>query len=510
MEEKILKAPVYTAQTFFKDSAEVPVDIDFNLPDYCPGISRILKCRAIARVSSKTVSDRNISVDGSVTVTVIYTDSENTINSYEYQYPFSKSFDTGTDSEGAFVFVKAKCEYINCRAVTERKIDIHGAVGIYVTASRRQSKDIICDIDDKNIEVLRANAPATMPVAAAEKYVIIDDEIDVGNSHPDIKCLIRYDAAATVSECKLLAGKAIIKGDLKVNLLYRGEQGQVQTLDTEIPFSQLLEVDSADENCDFEAGVSIAYLEIKPKFNSDEASRSFTLDGKLHISVQTFCNNDVEVITDAYSRKYEAQILSEDICINKLVLNVNDTFTAKSEIEFAGGTVSGIGDMWAEIKGENTKIEDGCLTVSGMATVGIIAFDENGVPAFFEKPVDFSYSYKLPVSSDDLKAEPKISILSVNYTMSGGNDIEVRLEMALTAAVYECRKLPLVSDVVIDEDKPTSLAGRSSMTVYFAEPGESLWDIARKYLASVDEVRRLNAVEGDVLTKRQMILIPST
>lgn len=508
MEEKCLKTPVYTFETIFKDSAEVPVDIDFNLPDYCPEVSRILKCRAVARISSKSAEGRSITVDGSVTVTVIYSDESNTLNSYEYQYPFSKNFESAEDVSGAVINARAKCEYINCRAVTERKIDIHGAVGVYVTAQNRKMREIICDVDDENIEVLRSSAPATMPVSQAEKYILLEEEIDIGNSQPDIRCLIRYDAAVSISERKLLAGKAMIKGETVVNLLYCTEQGEAQPLDSKIPFSQLIELEGAGEDCECETEAYIAYLEVKPKFNSFGESRSFSLDGKICLKAEAYCDNDVEVITDAYSRKYDSQILSEDICFNKMVSNIKDEFNCKERIELSDGSLSRIEDLWCEVKSENAVFEGDCLVASGTVSANIIAVDESGTPAYYEKPIEYTYRYKLPVNGDNLRADVSVVVLSSSYNIAGDHSVEIKPQMAVDAKIYECKTVSLVNDIKTDENKPINRAGRGAMTVYFAESGEKIWDIARKYFADISEVKRLNNIENDTLANDTMILLP--
>ena len=46
------------------------------------------------------------------------------------------------------------------------------------------------------------------------------------------------------------------------------------------------------------------------------------------------------------------------------------------------------------------------------------------------------------------------------------------------------------------------------MTVYFANQNESIWDIARIYNASVDEIMNINALEDNFLKQNTMILVP--
>ena len=79
MEEKILKSGVFVNDTVFNESTEQPIDVDFTLPDFCPDISKIFKCRAVSRISSKGMNGKNITVDGSVSITVHYCDSDGQI-----------------------------------------------------------------------------------------------------------------------------------------------------------------------------------------------------------------------------------------------------------------------------------------------------------------------------------------------------------------------------------------------------------------------------------------------
>ena len=200
MEEKKLKTPVFAMETVFNDSAEIPIDIDFTLPDYCPDVAKILKCRAVSRIVSKSVGGRSVTVDGCVTITVMYADNDARLCSYEYQYPFNKIFETGIDTDGTVLRAGTRTEYINCRAVTGRKIDIHGAAGVFINLCQRKCTEVISDIDDKNIELLRGSAPATSPMGMSEKYIIIEEDIEVGQGQPAIQSVLRYDVAAAVKE----------------------------------------------------------------------------------------------------------------------------------------------------------------------------------------------------------------------------------------------------------------------------------------------------------------------
>jgi len=508
MEQKNLKTNVFSLETVFNQSAEQPIDAEFTLPDYCNDISKILKCRAVSRIAAKSLNGRNISVDGCVTITVIYCDNNDGINSYEYQYPFSKSFDVGKDCDGAILTAKTKCEYINCRAVTNRKIDVHGAVGVYVTLCKRKLTEVISDIDCQNVELLRGNIPATIPMGRAEKYLIVEEEIELGSGQPDICCLIRYDAAAAVTDSKILAGKSIVKGDLTVKILYSPENALPQTVRCTLPFSQIIEIDGITDECSCDTKVYIAHLEIKPRTSASGQSRSFLFCAKLLVTSECCCNNDVAVVLDAYSRKYDAEICKNEICFNNICENINDSFSCKKNLEFSEGALSSVSDIWCDVKTETVRFGEDDIKVSGIVTAYIIAVGTDGEPAFYEKNIDFEYTH--PVKSDgNCSCNPEITVSDTSYTLMGSSNMELRVELNICAAVYECNNVPLVVDLSLNDTKAIDKKQKGAMTIYFAKSGESVWNIARNYLADINEVKEINSLTENILAKDCMLLIPN-
>ena len=506
MELKNFKTSVFSLDTVFNESVEQPIDADFTLPDYYPDISKILKCRAVSRISSKGINGSNISVEGCVTVTVIYCGEDNCLNSYEYQYPFSKNFDSGTNTDGTSLSVKTKCEYINCRAVTGRKIDIHGAAGIYVTLTRRRLTEVVSDVDNDYVELLRGQIPATVPMGCTDKYLTIDEEIELGSGQPDIRCLIRYDASASITESKILAGKSVVKGEMYIKMLYASENGSSQTIRCTVPFSQLLEIDGMTDECSCDSKVYIAQLEIKPRVSASGDSRSFMLNSKLLITSECYCNNDVAVILDAYSRRFEAEISKNDVCFNNICESINETFNCKKNLEFSEGSISAVLDMWCDVKTENVRFVDNSVTVNGIVIAYIIALDSDNIPTFYEKTIDFEYNHPINSKNQTFKCQPEITVSGSNYTLTGASNMELRVDLNICAVVYESNNIPLIVDIKLNNNS-VKKENRSAMTIYFATAGENIWDISRRYFADVEEVKQINEISENILPTDRMILV---
>ena len=508
MNDKALKTSVYVNESVYCDSTEVPIDVDFTLPDYCPEISKIFKCKAVPRISSKGINGKNINLDGSVCLTLIYCDKDGKISSYEYQYPFSKNLEMSEECATANIKCKIRTEYINCRAVTSRKVDIHGAAGINVKVFKRKCTEIISDFDDDNIELKRGVAPATVPMGFAEKYLMVEEEIRIGEGQPSIKNILRFDANSTVKETKIVKDKAVVKGELSVNILYCSEDVRTpQCVKTTLPFSQIIDVTGITEECTCDTKCEIAFIDVKPRSSVSGENKSFSLTSKILLTCEGYCSNDIAVVLDAFSRKYKSNIKQSKVCFEKIIRNISEVYHCKKNIEM-DEEIASVVDMWCNVQSNTTKFEKDNMLICGTVIVGMIVCNSNGDVLYCEKPIDFEYKYHMDCEVCMPYCEPQLEILSCSYTLTSSNNAEVRIELLINAAVYEKRDISLISDMSVDCEHTLERKSKSALTVYFCSEGDCIWDVARNYNASVDEIIKINSLESESLTEGKMILVP--
>ncbi|MBR7133070.1 MAG: DUF3794 domain-containing protein [Clostridia bacterium] len=508
MEQKCLKTSVYFNDTVYSDSAEQAIDVDFTLPDYCPDISKIFKCRAVPRITSKGINGKTVTVDGNVAVTLIYADRDGNLCSYEYSYPFVKNLEMPNECAGANLCCRVRCEYINCRAVTGRKVDIHGAVGLYIKVFKRKCEEIISDFDDGNIELRRGIAPATVPMGYAEKYLLIEEEIRIGQGQPSVGNILRCDANTCVKETKVINDKAVVKGEMTVSLLYCPEGGgNPQCVKTVIPFSQIVDVEGITDTCMCDTKSEIAFFEAKPRISATGETKCISLTAKILLTCEGYCGNDIAVVLDAFSRKYQADIKRNKVSFEKITSNISEVYHCKKSVELEESITSVI-DLWCNIKTATTKFENCNMIICGTLIAGMIVCNENDTAIYCEKPIDFEYKYPVSCELGIPHCEPQIEILSCGYTITSSNNIELRVELGINAAIYEKKDMSLISEMSLDNTRTVERRGRAAMTVYFPGADECVWDVARTYNASVEEIMSVNNLESESLCEGKMLLIP--
>lgn len=508
MESKPLKTEVCFNKNIFCETLEQPIDLDFLLPDYCPDISKIFKCKAKPTIVSKGINGNSVTIEGNLCITLLYCDKENNLCSYEYSYPFSKIKEIGAEVDDCSLTCSVGCDYINCRAITGRKIDIHGAVSIKIKAFKRCFNQIVADFDNTEIQLKRAVAPATVPMGYCEKLMILEEDIPLSNNQATVLRVLRYDAVPSITEHKVINDKIVAKGEMAVTVLYSVDGVKApMVLKTTLPFSQIVEMSGVTELCKCDIKCEIAFLEVRPALSFNGECNAFSLNAKLLLKCESYCVNDIAIIEDAFSTRFETNVVKNTLSFKKICENFKENCQLKKSIELSENIASVV-DIWCEKGSKKVKLENGKVCLSGVLLIGMVVCDQNDNVVFYEKPVELEFEHKTECEGLNLSANTEIDIVNVGYTITSANCLEVRIELCITGTVYETNDIPLITDIEIDTNKPLFKNKKGGMLICFASKGEKVWNIARKYNANLQEIVSINNLAGDELENKKTILIP--
>ena len=508
MEMNITKQSISSYETIFEQTVEQAVDTDFTMPDYFPSIVRVLNCKILPRIASKSVMNDTLSIDGSVLITVIYTDDEKKIRSYDQLVDFQKSIPVGELGDNPQIHISIAQDYANCRAITEKKIDVHGVLSIKIKIMSKKDREILTDIDCDGIQIKRGSYPATNPLGFTEKIVIIEEDLELSRNSGPIKTVLRNEAQAKVDQCKLIGNKAVVKGELIINALYCTDEGKVEKYENRIPFNQIVDINLEGENCECDAEIKIMSSMLKPRTNLSGEAKSFAFESKLAVLVMTSCENDVSIIYDAFCTKQKIKTEHCRVQFNKLSSKTNERFMCKKTLDFSENTFGTIVDMWCENKVNQIKITDGKLYLNGTSVINILVYDKDDQPQYFERNVDFEYSNDIADSSISSIVESEITTTSCAFTVIDETKLEVMVELCIATQIYTVQEVDVVTDADICTAKDDSLVKKSPIVMYYANSGESIWDIAKTYNSDCLDIININKIDEDVLNRSRVLLIP--
>lgn len=502
-----VKKNITTTKKAYEKRNEYPVDCEFTLPDYCPDIERILKCNITSRISNLSVLSDTAQVDINAVICVLYVTKEDKLFGYEMPMSLSKSINVGVIDKETIKSYSTKTEYVNCRAVNNRKIDIHGSVSVMLKLLMNDEKNYICVINDDSVVLKHCKEKILQPTGFASKQVNIADDIMLSQSSGSVSNIIRSDASVVVDECKTIANKAILKLTVNYEILYLSTDLRYECIKHSVPVNQVIDIEGTDENSVCKACADICSVAFKPVTNSEGEMRTINTTSKVNISVVSHHIKDIDMVTDGYSTRFESELERETVTCERFISALNENITASDCINVSS-QISEIIDLRCMPLNHGCKTENGNTFICGDIAVCISLEDENGACKYYEKVVPFSEKISAKDCDEGCVFDLNITPISCSYNISSGNAIDLKAELNVNGFITKQFNMNAVTMMKIDEEKEKSFDDMPSLVVYYGMAGESIWDIALKYNTSADRICDANNISQENLSENTMLLIP--
>lgn len=509
MECKAAGESVFAKEVLFEGNCEQAVDTELTLPDYCPDIGRLLKCRLVPMITSRQVNFDSLVVEGSARISVIYVDDrDKKVRCCDRDYPFKASvaYDGATDN--VRLLAGARVDYVNCRAVSQRKLDIHGAFTVHMTAVCRKENELITDVDGSGLRLRMESAEITDLVSCVQTGFDLSEAIELSEGKPPISSIIRSQTALCVEEIQTIAGKLTVRGNAIFTMIYCAEQGDdPEKMEYAIPFSQFFDISGIDEECKTDVSLSCDMLEVSPRTDSDGEYRRIDVDIRVSADIKVYRGREVSWVSDAYSVDFEGNCVRKQIRLERLLDTFYETSVCRQSVDIGDSRIESVSDIWADILDSRGIYRDGRTTVVGNMAVCMILRDPSKGYSYIEKNVRFECELSHTVSGKNVRPECGVSVKSCGYTVTGDSKLEVQAELCLRGSFYEDIQARQICSVELDENRPKSPENRPAAVLYFAEPGEELWDIAREYNSSVESIRIDNGIDGDAVEESRLLIV---
>lgn len=491
----------------YESNLEQNVDTDFTLPDYYPEVVKILKVIPEINIMSSQCTANGVGIGGQVTLTLLYYGNDEKINSFTHIYPFTKSQEAEVPENGC-VSVQPFVGYMNSKAVGPRKVEVHGSLALSVNVDGVEQRAILSSTDCEGIYLKTAEKPFLKFYDALAKSVFIEDEIQISANFPAIEKIIRNSATATITECKYISGKVVVKGDVKIDILYCATQSNKPILISEIKgFSQIFDCPLECDNLNFESSVRVECFEIHPKTGLDGDVRNIAFEARLGVQVIPYCLENNIIVVDAFTGKYNADIKYDNINAETVADNIFENFVCKKKIEF-GDALTEISDIWSKVSVDHTAKDNNCVLIKGTVNVFILGIDKEGKPTYFERPIEYEYRYELGKELKGLRCRPQVTVVAVNYSLSSEGTVELSVELRIIATVYSVESIKAVAGVSVDFDSTVYKDSDTAMILYYPE-NETVWDIARKYCTCPKKICEANGLDNEETVCNSVLLIPN-
>ena len=264
MEFKKIREPVLCGRLAYDSSAEQAVESDILLPDYLPDVTRVLGCRAEPRVISCVGEGRRITVDGMTDVEIFYVSEDGRIRRIEQKLAFSKSVESKNELESPVFILNTRVDYLNCRAVSQRRLDLRGAFTVGIKAAAAVSSDVVSEASGCGIQLKSRTVKSYFPVGESRRQLTLREELEAGRGRAPATGVIRCSARCTAADSRIVAGKIVAKGEVWLHILYDTESDGMQSMDCSLPVSQIIDMEGVSEDSVCDVRFEAVSVEVTP------------------------------------------------------------------------------------------------------------------------------------------------------------------------------------------------------------------------------------------------------
>ena len=237
-----------------------------------------------------------------------------------------------------------------------------------------------------------------------------------------------------------------------------------------------------------EAGVINQTLEVKPDADGEE--RQLQADVVLELDMKLYQEEEHDVIMDVYTPfrqcmpKGHREMLESLLVRNFSRCRLSD----RIEVKETQGKILQICHSQGRVKVDKTKIVKDGVQVEGIVRLKVLYIVGNDEMPFYSMEAMLPFSHV--VEARDI-TESSVYFLhtdleQLSTTMVDSNEIEIRATIGLNVLVIQCSEelvLDKVEELPLDQEKIRNMPG---ITVYIMKPGDTLWNIAKKFYTTVD------------------------
>ncbi len=505
MEQLLKKRSVMLTGCALDKQDECPISGEYTLPEYCPDIAVILKCFAYPRVMNRQWSGEQLLLDGNAVIRVLYLDEERcSIRSLEFTQPFTCTMRGEGRADNGAVNLTLSTKYLNCRAINPRRIEVRGAISVAAHAEYAMRKEVGVAVEDAALYTREEEIEITLPCAMSEKVLTVSESLEFPETLPPAEMLLGGECRAVVRECKLLSGKAIVKGQVHLHQLYcdNSDAEKVHSLDFTVPFSQILDVDGAMEGMPYLATVQVLSDTERCTVGPDGENTMLEVTVKLLIQIQVYCKEKLTVIKDAFHCHCPVSAQTEELKVCCLRGMRWEETVLPMQLAIPSGRWQEIVDVCVQLQEDVVTCNDDRAEAKGRMLVCVVACDTDGEIVYDEFVEDYTLTYDCTGNTCTIQAVP----MDCQYRVVD-KTLEVKVTMCVSIADMHCETIQVINELHLQRDIPYPKQKVTTL-LYYADAGESVWDIGRHCHASPTCICEENELTDECVMEPMVLVVP--
>ena len=461
-------------------SAQRTIEVagDIIVPDIKPDILNIINTNGIPYIYKEDIANSRIRLDGNIDTYIVYLSDTGETRSIQTTLSFSESIEEKNITENSFVKQKVILEKIETKILNERKISVKASLKIKCEIYEKSEIEINNDFNElNNIELLKENLSIKSVIGTNKVKTTVKEDIAVDNSYT-VAEILKVDVSISNLENKISYNKILAKADANVKIIFLSEDGRIGVTKANLPIMSFIDLDKINDSNTCEVSYTIRNMIFKPNKNL------ITCQIEFDVLAVAYESKLIDVVQDMYGLKNNIEFSKKDVEVELSTIPKNNTINVNERILVED--ILNVLDVTLSPKIINKTQVGNSYNLECEMGLDIYyeADNRNGLNV---KNASFPFIVKSQIPED-----VELIITNKQFTVSNENvncDIEI-LARDTNSSLKNISVIENVSCTDVEEENDYK------MFMYFVKPGDSVWEIAKRFKVPMEDVVSLNNLEN--------------
>ena len=493
MEMHLIRENMETEQILSAKPTQVTVEAEVPLPGGLREEARVYYADAAAAVSGGELTGSRVTADGRVTFHVLYGQGDlSQVNVLETTADFSQSLplkEENSQTAAVRLRPRAEVQHVSAKAFNGRLL-LRAILNLTAEAALPRTLSFVRDVEETD-GVQRAMQTLSMQrtVGEGEGQTLLREEFELSDGL-QIKNTLYATAYAQVEDIMGGAdGRATVTGTIEIEACHTSSlpgRPLVYTRHT-MPYEQTVGLSGALG--DALAARSVVRDVAVLSQEGENGGKIMRAEVQLNTEITAVEDHALTVLEDLFTTDGPAvDARTQRVFFRTGTVNEQAAESGKTVMILPEGSPRVHTALLGFARPVMVKAEkqNGKLVVEGILAAALIyQTDDSPIPVSVEQEEPFR-----AVFSTQAEPEDALSLTAVQTEPSAITGDRVELKYILHLSAEGVRKA--AATVITDAEMVDAPPAEKGIVLCFVQPGETLWEIARRYRIAPDEIRALN------------------
>lgn len=502
MELRLIRENMETEQVISAKPTQTTVETEVALPGGLREEARVYHADAGVAVNGGELAGSRVSADGRVTFHVLYGQGDlSRVKAIEVTADFTQSLPLKEENAAAAAVrltPRAEVQHVSAKAFNGRLL-LRAIVLLSAEAALPRTVSFVKDTEeDGAVQRAMQTVALQRTVGEGEGQTLLREEFELSDVLQITNTLYASAQAQVEDILGGADGQVTVSGTIAIEAYHTADMPGRPLVYTRhlMPYEQAVTLSGALGDA-LAARSTVRDVAVLSQENED-GSRVMRAEVQLQSAVSAVETQEMTVLRDLFTTEGpNIETASQRVLLRSGAVNGQAAESGRTVMILPEGSPRVKTALLGFLRPVLVKAEkqNGHLTADGILSAALIYLtDDSGVPVSVTQELPFHTVFSL--DADPEEDALTLTAAQVEPTPITGDRVEFKYILHLAAEGVRKEETQLITDAAWTEAAPS----RPGIALCFVQPGESLWDIAKRYRVSVEEIREMNPNLSDSLT----------